>query len=124
MVARLLLAESGHYILLVNKADETMTDAERDEVLRLWQGRQHSGQTAAHEQSDIAHNNANGSKLQFAAETALKEPYVTEPKDVTEDERIRDKVKLTTNVSEDEPPIQVLKSDTFDAECIDREQEY
>ena len=77
-----------------------------------------------HMSSPTAHNNANGSKLQFAAETALKEPYVTEPKDVTEDERIRDKVKLTTNVSEDEPPIQVLKSDTFDAECIDREQEY
>eukprot|EP00435_Cladocopium_sp_Y103_P061866 s1483_g23.t1 len=111
VVAKLLLAESGHYILPVNKEDQTMTEAERSEVLRLWRGKPPS-----------CHNV--GSKLQFTAETAPSELFATEPKNVPQNVQVQDKLNLTMNVSEDEPPIQVLKTDNMEEEYIDKEQAY
>ena len=52
VAARLLLAESGHYILPVTKEDQTMTKEEEAEVLRLWKGKR-SCRATAHEQNDM-----------------------------------------------------------------------
>ena len=52
VVTKLLLAESGHYILPVNQEDQTMTEDEKTEILRLWRGKKKTGQAAAREQSD------------------------------------------------------------------------
>ena len=88
---KLLLAESGHYILPVNKEDQDMSLNEQKEILAWWKGRS-SKHTVAREQSDLNDNsgnydiksidvadtenvpdsNAENLKLQFAADTEPK----------------------------------------------------
>ena len=88
---KLLLAESGHYILPVNKEYQDMSLNEQKEILAWWKGRS-SKHTVAREQSDMNDNtgnydiksinvadtenvpdsNAENLKLQFAADTEPK----------------------------------------------------
>ena len=135
VVMKLLLAESGHYILPVNKEDQDMTPEEQNAILRLWQGRH--GHTVACEQSnsnydskfdaknnktnyDIKPNNVETfkQKLQFTIET--------EPKDVADimDEHQSDNNINKIKVADDEPAIQVLKSDNMDEEYDESQQAY
>ena len=55
---KLLLAESGHYILPVNKEDQDMSLNEQKEILAWWKGRS-SKHTVAREQSDLNDNSDN-----------------------------------------------------------------
>ena len=139
VVMKLLLAESGHYILPVNKEDRDMTPEEQNAILRLWQGRH--GHTAACEQSnsdcnfdaknnktnyDVKPNNVENfdnsedfkQKLQFTTET--------EPKDVADimDEHQSNNNINKVKVADDEPAIQVLKSDNMDEEYDESQQAY
>ena len=139
VVMKLLLAESGHYILPVNKEDQDMTPEEQNAILRLWQGRH--GHTAACEQSnsdcnfdaknnktnyDVKPNNVENfdnsenfkQKLQFTTET--------EPKDVADimDEHQSNNNINKVKVADDEPAIQVLKSDNMDEEYDESQQAY
>ena len=51
---KLLLAESGHYILPVNKEDQDMSLNEQKEILAWWKGRiQEEGQTAVPEKEGL-----------------------------------------------------------------------
>ena len=127
VVTKLLLAESGHYILPVNNVDQTMTEDEKTEVLRLWRGKKKTGQAAAREQSDNCHyynNSMNNdyNKLQFNTETLESEPdLLPEP---MKNDKIQDNVKISMKVDDTEPAIQVLKVDTMDEEYNENEQSY
>ena len=127
---KLLLAESGHYILPVNKEDQDMSLNEQKEILAWWKGRS-SKHTVAREQSDLNDNsgnydiksidvadtenvpdsNAENPKLQFAADT--------EPKN----DKFNNKMEMI-KVADDEPEIQVLKSDNLEEEYNEAPQPY
>jgi hypothetical protein len=126
---KLLLAESGHYILPV-KEDQDMSLNEQKEILAWWKGRS-SKHTVAREQSDLNDNsdnydtksidvadtenvpdsNAENLKLQFAADT--------EPKN----DKFNNKTEMI-KVADDEPEIQVLKSDNLEEEYNEAPQPY
>ena len=77
---RLLLAESGHYILPVNKQDQQLSQNEMEEVQRLWQKRNTA--TALEQtwhgdrQGGDDGYNKKPEKLQFAKDV-IEEPYIT-----------------------------------------------
>ena len=127
VVTKLLLAESGHYILPVNQVDQTMTEDEKTEILRLWRCKKKTGQAAAREQSDNCHLhdnslNIDSNKLQFNTETLESElPSLPEPK---MNDNIHNDVKISMKVDDTEPAIQVLKVDTMDEEYDETQQSY
>lgn len=127
VVTKLLLAESGHYILPVNQVDQTMTEDEKTEILRLWRCKKKTGQAAAREQSDNCHHhdnslNIDSNKLQFNTETLKSElSSLPEPK---MNDNIHNDVKISMKVDDTEPAIQVLKVDTMDEEYDETQQSY
>ena len=126
VVTKLLLAESGHYILPVNQEDQTMTEDEKTEILRLWRGKKKTGQAAAREQSDNCHNHDNSmniddNKLQFNTETL--EPELLSVPEPNKNDDTQDIPKISIHMDDNEP-IQVLKVDTMDEEYDEKEQPY
>ena len=114
---RLLLAESGHYILPVNKQDQQLSQNEMEEVQRLWQKRNTA--TALEQtwhgdrQGGDDGYNKKPEKLQFAKDV-IEEPYITK-NDIDVDKNIA--------VGE-EQEIQVLMGSNYDQEYDDTSQPY
>ena len=99
VIVRLLLAESGHYILPISKDDQHLTDNEMDEVTRLWQ--------KPYQATVLEQTCEKDEKLQFAKDF-IEEPKIQDTKDVT--------------VSE--PEIQVMMNNSFDQEYDKSPQDY
>jgi len=104
-----------------------MTEDEKTEILRLWRCKKKTGQAAAREQSDNCHHhdnslNIDSNKLQFNTETLKSElSSLPEPK---MNDNIHNDVKISMQVDDTEPAIQVLKVDTMDEEYDETQQSY
>ena len=114
---RLLLAESGHYILPVNKEDQQLSNEEMDEVQRWWQK---PSTATALEQTWHGERRDDGDgyikksdKLQFAKDV-IDEPYVQK----------NDKKHDGEIAVGEESEIQVLMGSNFDQEYDDSPQQY
>ena len=133
VVMKLLLAESGHYILPVNKEDQQMTDQEMAEVLKIWKRpcqattleQTQSTASASTSATTTSHGDTSQPSLQFTAE--IKEPQ--------ESSAHMDKLEKNSTsstvpqqdlrqVAEDEQPIQVLLGEIYDEEYQEGETEY
>ena len=130
VVMKLLLSESGHYILPVNREDQQMSDNEMRRITSLWKS--NADKATALEQTDMKDENDYANKtdltgyndktveLQFqcqACENDFKET----------DHSHNDGKKQNQNqrqVADDEIPIQVMMNDNYMQEYMDVDQEY
>ena len=125
VVMRLLLSESGHYILPVNKEDQQMSDNDVRRITTLWKG--NADQATALEQTDM--NDVEKDKtvdLQFQCQVTEIDNKETDPMD-TKNGKKEEQCNLQDGrkqVAEDELPIQVMMNDNYMQEYMDTEQEY
>ena len=142
MILRLLLTESGHYVLPVQKdlAIATITDDEKEQIRRLWTGQhQHQPyQATTLEQTDIQtehkhtgnNHDKDAEKLQFKSDAGLIQNDSKDLIQCDNNEKPADDVSndgLRTGhqqVADDEPPIQVLMGNDFNMEYDDGVCEY
>ena len=125
VVMRLLLSESGHYILPVNKEDQQMSDNDVRRITTLWKG--NADQATALEQTDM--NDVEKDKtvdLQFQCQVTEIDNKETDTMD-TKNGKKEEQFNLQDSrkqVAEDELPIQVMMNDNYMQEYMDTEQEY
>ena len=94
LVMRMLLSESGHYILPVDRQDQWIEESEKKDILSMWRRRRSQDAATALEQT--CHQE---SKLEFVVQE--------------ENEKEENKKNITAVVEEDEMP-NILVVDSFD----------
>eukprot|EP00435_Cladocopium_sp_Y103_P007263 s3374_g2.t1 len=128
-VMKILLTESGHYILPVSEhqKEAEMTSEEIDKIKMMWQGRNKPDQTTTLEQTcnnvDKSYDkNDDVKRLQFMADDnktdALKVNNMDDPSAAEHTEQHQQQV------AEDEPPIQVLLGNNFNEDYDESKRDY
>ena len=149
VILRLLLTESGHYVLPIQKdlAVAAISDDEKEQIRRLWTGQhqQQPYQATTLEQTDIKQQNIDEDKdkekLQFNMDCNPKDLIQNNSKDLIQSDS-KDLIHCSNceqpavdvpndglrtghqQVADDEPPIQVLMGNDFNMDYDEGVYEY
>ena len=123
VVMRLLLSESGHYILPVNKENQQMSDNDVRRITTLWS--HNYDQATALEQTDKNDMNKTDKNVELQFQCQTTETDDQEVKDIdTKKEKTSNPQDNYKQVADDEEPIQVMMNDNYMQEYVEVEQEY
>ncbi len=134
VVMKLLLSESGHYILPVNREDQQMSDNEMRRITSLWKSNadkamalEQTDSTDSIDRTDMTCTDIDKDKtmeLQFQCQACEIDGKETDLLHNDSKKQNEEAIRNQRQVADDETPIQVMMNDSYMQEYMDVDQEY
>ena len=134
VVTKLLLSESGHYILPVNREDQQMSDNEMRRITSLWKSNadkatalEQTDSTDSIDRTDMTCTDIDKDKtmeLQFQCQACEIDGKETDLLHNDSKKQNKEAIRNQRQVADDETPIQVMMNDSYMQEYMDVDQEY